>query len=58
MQAVVYLAVEQFISHPRVDALTNPFPQGVNERSKLTRFQHLSLTHPMWRKAPRRAALK
>ncbi|AUR09182.1 hypothetical protein PhaeoP59_03040 [Phaeobacter inhibens] len=29
----------------------------VNERSKLTRFQHLKLTHPMWRKAPRRAAL-
>ncbi|APG49219.1 hypothetical protein PhaeoP97_03869 (plasmid) [Phaeobacter porticola] len=30
---------------------------NVNERSKLTRFQHLKLTHPMWRKAPRRAAL-
>jgi len=29
----------------------------VNERSKLTRFQRLILTHPMWRKAPRRAAL-
>lgn len=31
--------------------------QGVNERSKLTRFQRLNLTHPMWRKASRRAAL-
>jgi len=31
--------------------------QGVNERSKLTRVQHLILTHPMMCKAPRRAAL-
>ncbi|WP_254604308.1 DUF4011 domain-containing protein [Leisingera sp. ANG59] len=29
----------------------------VNERSKLTRFQRLNLTHPLWRKGPRRAAL-
>jgi hypothetical protein len=29
----------------------------VNERSKLTQFQHLKLTHIMWSKAPRRAAL-
>ena len=29
----------------------------VNERSKLTRFQRLNLTHLLWRKAPRRAAL-
>ena len=29
----------------------------VNERLTLTRFQRLKLTHPMWRKAPRRAAL-
>lgn len=28
----------------------------VNERSKLTRFQRLNLTHLLWRKAPRRAA--
>ena len=29
----------------------------VNERSKLTRSQHLNLTRPLYRKAPRRAAL-
>ncbi|OED50544.1 hypothetical protein AB838_01840 [Rhodobacteraceae bacterium (ex Bugula neritina AB1)] len=29
----------------------------VNERSKLTRFQRLILTHPLWCKAPSRAAL-
>ena len=29
----------------------------VNERSKLTRFQRLNLTHLLWCKAPRRAAL-
>ncbi len=29
----------------------------VNERLKLTRFQRLNLTHPLWRKAPSRAAL-
>ena len=30
---------------------------AVNERSKLTRFQRLNLTHLMWCKAPSRAAL-
>ena len=34
-----------------------PGYRRVNERLKLTRFQRLKLTHPMWRKAPRRAAL-
>ena len=29
----------------------------VNEHAKLTRFQHLKLTHPLWCKALRRAAL-
>ena len=35
----------------------NPMYKPVNERSKLTRFQRLNLTHPLWRKGPRRAAL-
>ena len=34
-----------------------PLSHIVNERLKLTRFQRLNLTHPLWRKAPRRAAL-
>ena len=38
-------------SKPAIDA------SDVNERFKLTRFQHLNLTHSLWRKAPRRAAL-
>ena len=32
-------------------------PLTVNEHAKLTRFQHLKLTHPLWCKALRRAAL-
>ena len=32
------------------------FAWRVNERSKLTRFQRLNLTHLLWRKAPSRAA--
>ena len=45
---------EQF---PTDDAAYEEFARTVNERSKLTRFQHLNLTHPLWRKGPRRAAL-
>ena len=44
-------ACEAYIASQRAEGW------AVNERSKLTRFQHLNLTHPMWRKAPRRAAL-
>ena len=41
-----------------LDALTDLFIlRGVNEHAKLTRFQHLKLTHPLWCKALRRAAL-
>ncbi|UWQ85022.1 hypothetical protein [Leisingera caerulea] len=39
------------------DLITEAKAVGVNERSKLTRFQRLNLTHPLWRKGPRRAAL-
>ncbi|WP_174149816.1 helix-hairpin-helix domain-containing protein [Leisingera sp. ANG59] len=35
-------------------APTRPQRKAVNERSKLTRFQRLNLTHPLWRKGPRR----
>ena len=44
--------------HARAIAPERSRHEAVNERSKLTRFQRLNLPHLLWRKAPRRAALK
>jgi hypothetical protein len=52
-EAISALAEQPF------DAEEFPFAflLAVNEHAKLTRFQHLKLTHPLWCKALRRAAL-
>ena len=51
--------LEALLDHPRGPRMPSVAiygDSGVNERSKLTRFQRLNLTHLLWRKAPRRAA--
>ena len=48
--------VVQDKGRPKTIEISKMRAMTVNERTKLTRFQHLKLTHLLWRKAPSRAA--